>query len=70
MLEDFLKVCRKIYDRVDNRLPLSYYYNNNYERITLMSVFVTGTTYVTTKTMRRMTAYGPVGVYRISDYRK
>lgn len=35
-----------------------------------MSVFVTGTTYVTTKTMRRMTAYGPVGVYRISDYRK
>ena len=65
MLEDFLKVCRKIYDRVDNRLPLSYYYYNNYERITLMSVFVTGTSFVTAATMRTKTAYGLIDIYKV-----
>ena len=35
-----------------------------------MSVLVTGTTSFTTTTMCRMTAYGPIGVYRIPDYRK
>ena len=58
------------YKIIDTHFPMRYHYHNNYERLALMSVLVTGTTYVTTTTMFRMTAYGLIGVYRISDYRK
>lgn len=56
--------------RVDTNLTLKYYYHNNYERISLMFVFLTETTYVTTTTMRTKTAHGLIDVYSISDYRK
>ena len=49
--------------RLDTLFSLTYHYYDNYERTTLMLVLVTGTTYVTTKTMLTKTAHGLIGVY-------